>query len=216
MTRRIITAAAWLAAIGMAGGAHGEVVEKSADGFVTRDAASVAASPMATWLALIKPGQWWNPQHSWSGDAANMTLTPQVGGCFCERIPGKDEGGAFALDGSAMHAEVVQAFPLHVLRMRGGFGPLQGEPATGVLTITLQAVTGGTRIVWEYNVGGPMRYKIAEIAPAVDTVMSEQLHRLQKKLGALVDKDGASGDSGATPAPQAGEEGAIATTGGNG
>lgn len=162
-----------------------EVVETTADRFVTRDTASVKASPLATWLALTKPGEWWSPKHSWSGDAKNMTLTPQGGGCFCERIPVGDSGNSSAMEGSARHAEVLQAFPLKVLRLRGGFGPLQGEPGNGVLTITLKEVPGGTRIMWEYNVGGPMRYKIAEIAPAVDGVMSEQLKRLQAHLGAL-------------------------------
>lgn len=162
-----------------------EVVETTADRFVTRDAASIKAPPMAVWLALTKPGDWWNSAHSWSGDAKNMTLTPQGGGCFCERIPVGDSGNASAMEGSARHAEVLQAFPMKVLRMRGGFGPLQGEPANGVLTITLKEVPGGTRVMWEYNVGGPMRYKSADIAPAVDAVMSEQLKRLQAHLGAL-------------------------------
>ena len=164
-----------------------EVVETTADRFVTRDTASVKASPLATWLALTKPGEWWSPKHSWSGDAKNMTLTPQGGGCFCERIPVGDSGNSSAMEGSARHAEVLQAFPMKVLRMRGGFGPLQGEPGNGVLTITLKEVPGGTRIMWEYNVGGPMRYKIAEIAPAVDGVMSEQLKRLQAHLGSLAE-----------------------------
>lgn len=164
---------------------HAEVVETTADRFVTRATASVKAPPLATWLALTKPGDWWNSTHSWSGDAKNMTLTPQGGGCFCERIPVGDSGNASAMEGSARHAEVLQAFPMKVLRMRGGFGPLQGEPANGVLTITLKEVPGGTRLMWEYNVGGPMRYKIAELAPAVDGVMTEQLKRLQAHLGAL-------------------------------
>lgn len=162
-----------------------EVIETTSDRFFTRATASVAAAPLAVWLALTKPGDWWSASHSWSGDAKNMTLTPQGGGCFCERIPVGDSGNASAMEGSARHAEVLQAFPMRVLRMRGGFGPLQGEPANGVLTITLKEVPGGTRILWEYNVGGPMRYKIAEIAPAVDGVMSEQLKRLQAHLGAL-------------------------------
>lgn len=162
-----------------------EVVETKADGFVTRDSASVKAPPLATWLALTRPGLWWSDKHSWSGDARNMTLTPQGGGCFCERIPVGDSGNASAMEGSAQHATVVQAFPMRVLRMRGGFGPLQGEPADGVLTITMKEVPGGTRIVWEYNVGGPMRYKVSEIAPAVDGVMREQLKRLKDHLGAL-------------------------------
>ncbi len=165
--------------------ASGEVVELKADRFVTRDTASVKATPLATWLALTKPAEWWSSQHSWSGDARNMSLTPQGGGCFCERIPVGDSGDSSAMEGSARHAEVLQAFPMRVLRMRGGFGPLQGEPADGVLTITLKEVPNGTRILWEYNVGGAMRYDIKEIAPAVDAVMSEQLKRLQAYLGPL-------------------------------
>ena len=78
------------AALGAAEPAAAEVVETSSQGFVTQDMAEVAASPMETWLALIRPGEWWNDAHTWSADAANMTLTPQAGGCFCERVPGED------------------------------------------------------------------------------------------------------------------------------
>ena len=162
-----------------------EVVETGPSSFVTRDSATIAVRPLDVWLALTKPGEWWNDEHSWSGDASNMTLTPQAGGCFCERIPGNETPGTSPMDGSAQHAVVLQASPLKVLRLRGGLGPLQGEPATGILTITLKEVPGGTRILWEYNVGGPMRYEIPEISQAVDAVMSEQLHGLQDFLGAL-------------------------------
>lgn len=184
-------AAAWFATAVLVAALplRAEVIATTADGFVTRDTASVSADPLETWLALTKPGEWWADQHSWSGDAKNMHLTPQGGGCFCERIPVGDSGKSSAMEGSARHAEVIQAFPMKVLRMRGGFGPLQSEPATGVLTITLKEVEGGTRILWEYNVGGPMRYKVAEIAPAVDAVMSEQLKRLRAHLGPLEDND---------------------------
>ena len=61
-------------------------------------------------------------------------------------------------------------------------GPLQGEPATGILTITLKEVEEGTRVLWEYNVGGPMRYEIPQISRAVDGVMSQQLAGLRDYL----------------------------------
>ena len=80
---------------------------------------------------------------------------------------------------------VIQAYPLKNLRMRGGLGPLQGEPATGVLTVTLEEIKGGTRIRWEYVVGGYMRYDVETIAKAVDGVMSQQLAGLRDHLGAL-------------------------------
>lgn len=198
---RIAATAAFAAAVAIAP-LRAEVVETTADRFVTRANVSVKAPPLATWLALTKPGEWWSSKHSWSGDAKNMTLTPQGGGCFCERIPVDDKQGSSAMEGSARHAEVVQAFPMRVLRMRGGFGPLQGEPATGVLTITMKEIPGGTQIFWEYNVGGPMRYKIAELAPAVDAVMNEQIKRLEAHLGAL---EGApdAGDPAGAAAPAA-------------
>lgn len=185
-------------AIGMMAAPLGaEVVSTTDDGFVTRATAEVAAEPLAVWLALTKPATWWNSDHTWSGDSANMTLTPQAGGCLCERLPGDDGEEGFAIDGSAHHATVLQAFPLRVLRLRGGLGPLQGEPATGILTITLKEVPGGTRVLWEYNVGGPMRYEIGQISGAVDAVMTQQLIGLRDHLGAL-DR----GEGGDPEAPQ--------------
>ena len=179
MVRHIVS---FCAAAALSAPLAAEVVETREDGFVTRDTAVVAASPMETWLALTRPGQWWNASHTWSGDPANMSLEPQAGGCFCERVPGEDREDGFSLDGSALHMTVVQAYPLRVLRMRGGLGPLQGEPATGILTITLKEVDEGTRVLWEYNVGGPMRYEIPEISRAVDGVMSQQLTGLRDYL----------------------------------
>lgn len=199
MRNRIILAAALALAIPISP-ATAEVVSTTDDGFVTRATAEVAAEPLAVWLALIKPGEWWNSEHTWSGDAANMMLTPQAGGCLCEKLPGDDGEEGFAMDGSAHHATVVQAFPLRVLRLRGGLGPLQGEPATGILTITLKEVDGGTRVLWEYNVGGPMRYEVEQISGAVDGVMTQQLMGLRDHLGALESAGSAAPDE-AIPAP---------------
>ena len=39
--------------------------------------------------------------------------------------------------------------------------------------------------MWEYNVGGSMRCKTADIASAVGAVMSEQLKHLLALLGAF-------------------------------
>ena len=75
------------------------------------------------------------------------------------------------------------------------------EKNKDILTITLKEVPGGTRILWEYNVGGPMRYKIAEIAPAVDAMMSEQLKRLQAHLGAFEEGQGPGPGQGPGQAP---------------
>jgi hypothetical protein len=78
---------------------------------------------------------------------------------------------------------VIQAYPERALRMQGALGPLQSEPVNGILTIAISEVEQGTRIVWEYNVGGPMRYELPVIARAVDGVMGLQIKSLAKGLG---------------------------------
>lgn len=160
-----------------------KVIRTTDNGFITRDEAVVDATPKAVWLALISPKVWWNSDHTWSGDAANLTLTPQAGGCFCEKIPEVDEPDRFTLEGSVEHMRVIQAYPESAMRLRGALGPLQSEPVTGILTIAISKVDAGTRIVWEYNVGGEMRYKVPDIAKAVDGVMSLQLAGLADMLG---------------------------------
>ncbi len=177
--------------------AAAEIIEAREDHFVTRNQAVVEADAKAVWLALISPSRWWSGEHTWSADAANLTLTPQAGGCFCEKIPEVNEPDRFTLEGSVEHMRVLQAYPEVALRMQGALGPLQSEPVTGILTIAISDVEDGTRIVWEYNVGGKMRYPLEVIAPAVDGVMTLQLTRLADMLGTV----SAPTQGGGMPAP---------------
>ncbi|MCP5397233.1 MAG: SRPBCC family protein [Sphingomonadaceae bacterium] len=193
----------------LAPAAQAEVVKQDEDGFVTRDTATVAATPEETWQALIAPGKWWNDGHTWSGSADTMYISAQAGGCFCELFPEDKDAPEGSRRGSVQHMVVLMANPNNVLRMRGGLGPLQSEPVDGVLTVTLKPVDGGTRILWEYVVGGYMRFKVGEIAPAVDMVMSQQLRGLAVHLGPLAMPEGAAPDSEDAGEP-AGEAGADA------
>ena len=162
-----------------------KVVAEAGSAFVTRDSAVVEADIRTTWLKLISPGDWWDSGHTWSGDAKNMSITPQGGGCFCERIPAEDTKNRIGLDGSVQHMVVLNATPDLVLRMRGGLGPLQSEPVDGVLTIALSETEEGTLIVFEYVVGGFMRFETPVIAKAVDGVMTQQLSHLADSLGRI-------------------------------
>jgi hypothetical protein len=182
MTRVLGTLAAAAAALGAAPLAA-EVVEEKPSSFVSRQEVIVTASPKEVWLALISPSGWWRSEHTWSGEAKNLTLTPQAGGCFCETIPEVDTPEKFTLEGSVEHMRVIQAYPEKALRMQGALGPLQSEPVNGILTIAISEVKEGTRIVWEYNVGGSMRYEVPVIAKAVDGVMGLQIAALAKLLG---------------------------------
>lgn len=200
MIRFTIRAAQLASALGLAALAMpvaAEVVQMEEHRFLTRDEALVSASPKEVWLALISPARWWNSAHTWSGEATNLKLTPQAGGCFCESIPEVDEPGRFTLAGSVEHMRVIQAYPERALVMRGALGPLQPEPVAGVLTIAISEVEEGTRIVWEYNVGGFMRFETEVIGRAVDGVMSQQLAGLADMLGRLDVPEG-----GGDPEPQ--------------
>jgi hypothetical protein len=182
MTDRILALAVTAALLGSAPAAA-EVVEQTDSGFTTRDTVVVKGTPYEVWLALISPAKWWSKGHTWSGDAQNLYISAQANGCFCELLPAPEGAPEEIRRGSAQHMTVVMADPGKVLRMRGGLGPLQSEPAEGVLTVTLGKVDGGTKIVWEYVVGGPMRYEIPVISKAVDGVMSQQLRGLASVLG---------------------------------
>lgn len=160
-----------------------EVIKEGDGSFVTRDAVVVKADPYEAWQALIVPSKWWNSNHTWSADAENLYISAQAGGCFCELLPPPKDAPEGVRRGSAHHMTVVLADPGKALRMRGGLGPLQSEPVDGVLTITLTPTDKGTVIVFEYVVGGYMRFETAEIAKAVDGVMSQQLVGLAKLLG---------------------------------
>lgn len=188
--------------------AHAEVVEKSDSGFVSRLSAEVAAAPADVWKSLIAPNLWWNKSHTYSGDATNLYLDAQAGGCFCEKLPLGKDAPAAARPGSAEHMRVIHAAPGRVLRLSGGLGPLQSEPVGGVLTITLKPTVSGTRILWEYVVGGYMRYKVDEIAPAVDKVMAGQLASLARHVDPKAGEapaDGAGDDAADDAAPTDGK-----------
>lgn len=178
----IILAALPLAVV--ATSASAEITASSDAGFVIRLTQEVPATPQESWKALIMPGEWWSSDHTYSGDAKNLYLDAQATGCFCEKLPKPKDAPEDQRIGSVEHMHVVYAEPNRVLRMTGGLGPLQSEAVKGTLTMTLKAVPGGTRVLWEYVVGGYMRYKPEQIGPSVEKVLAEQVRRLGLKLGA--------------------------------
>lgn len=170
--------------------AQAEVVEKADNGFVVQHSLTVSTDPDATFAMLRTPAKWWDKDHTWTGNAENLYMDAQAGGCFCELIPNEatTESGApqRTLRGSVQHMQITYVDPGRLLRLSGALGPLQSEALAGAMTFTLKPVKGGTRITMDYVVGGFMRMKTADIAPAVDKVLVAQLSRLAMALGPLV------------------------------
>lgn len=201
MNLKIKLATAFLPVAGLgAAPASAKVINQSEAGFTVAHTAQVAATPEDVWKMLKMPQKWWSKEHSWSGDAANFWLDSQAGGCFCEKLPDTGKGL-----GSVQHARIVFAKPNEMLRLSGAFGPLQGEALTGTLTIQIKETPTGAAIRFDYVVGGYMRFKVPEIAPAVDGVIGEQLIGLAKALGGSLpptrDEKAAADAAGEKPAP---------------
>lgn len=191
-----------IAGLCVAAPASAEVVASSDAGFVIRLSTEVTAKPDDAWKELVTPADWWNKDHTFSGDAANLYIDGQATGCFCEKLPAPKDAPAGRRPGSVEHMRIVYVDPGKVLRMSGALGPLQSEALDGTLTITLKPVAGKTRILWEYIVGGYMRYKSDEIGALVNKVLGEQLASLAAKLGPVAPPapaKGAAGKAGAAP-----------------
>lgn len=187
MRTAIIFAAGYLA---FTSPAFADVKASSDTGFNVVHIASVKASPDEIWKRLIAPKDWWNKSHSWSGSTDGFYIDAQANGCFCELFQEKGADGKVKTVGSVEHMRVIFAQPGKVLRMQGGLGPLQSEAVTGTLTVAMEPSKDGqaTKISFSYVVGGYMRYKVSEIAPAVDTVLGDQFRRLLKPFAPASDE----------------------------
>ncbi len=148
-----------------------EVVKAGPGGFELTATVSIAAPAQRVWDTLRAPARWWSADHTYSGDAGNLRIDAQAGGCFCEALPDK---------GSIEHARVIYAQPAKLLRLQGALGPLQAEAATGTLTFALAPAAGNaTKVTMTYVVGGYFRGGGEALAPLVDQVMGQQLQGLK-------------------------------------
>jgi hypothetical protein len=136
---------------------------------------SVPASAGAAWDVFADPGSWWIGSHSYTGDAANLELRLERGGCLCEKLPG---------DGFAEHFRVITVMPGRLARMRGAPVPLQSEPATGVLTIRFAdgASAGETTIALEFRLEGAAPSSIARWWEPVDGALSDLMDSLAAEI----------------------------------
>lgn len=143
----------------------------SANGFVIRHEVQVKAEPERVWAILVEQvGAWWKSEHTFSGDSKNLSIDARPGGCFCERLP---KGGGVE------HLRVVHVKPNELLRFSGALGPLQTSAVAGSLTWKFSSADGGTKVELSYIVGGFMEAGFEKIAPAVDSVLNEQILRLK-------------------------------------
>ena len=150
------------------GPAHAEVVSSSDTHFVLHHEMSSNLPQDRLWERLVNPAQWWHPDHTYSGDAGNLTLSAEAGGLWREDWSG----------GSVAHGEVLFVQEGEVLRLEAPFGPLQGLGAYTVWTITIKSDDEGSLVLFDEIASAPPGSNMVEMAKAVDYVKSEAIQRL--------------------------------------
>jgi uncharacterized protein YndB with AHSA1/START domain len=168
MSHRLLGLAAALALVPTVGTA--EVLRSAPDAMVIEHRFSMPVTPELAWEVLIHPERYWPDDHTWSGKASNMSLAPEAGGCFCERWQ----------DGSAEHGRIIMAQRGRLLRFRGSLGPFQEMAVSGVLTVKLSAIEGGTEAVVTYRLSGDDSHALDAAATVVDGVIGEQFGNFAK------------------------------------
>ena len=155
----------------LAAGGRAEVVDSSASGFTVKTTMTIAAPPEEVYRKLVRNvGDWWSKDHTFSGDAHNLSIEEKPGGCFCEKL---------AAGGGVRHMEVVRFAPGKALVMSGALGPLQTMAVAGNMQFQLDGANGGTNLVFTYAVTGYLAGGMNTLAAPVNAVLTEQLTRLK-------------------------------------
>ena len=150
-----------------------EVISSDENAFHLKITQEVSATPSDAYTQFLNVGEWWSSEHTWFGDAKNMTIEPKAGGCFCERANGNE----------VMHMQVSAVFVDKEIVMLGGLGPLQKMGITGVMTWRFEMLESGkTQITNEYRVIGHGQDDMPGFAEIVNKVQTLQLGLLAKKL----------------------------------
>lgn len=165
-----IAVLAAIVAFAASGPTQAAVVERGEGWVRMKTIQQIAAPPAKVYAAIGEIGRWWDSDHTYSGDAANMTMPLQPGACWCEALPG----------GGVRHGVVELAWPEQgMIRIDAALGPLQDEGVRGALFFHLKPKDGGTEVTITYNVGGARDF-VTKGAEGVDMVLNVQWERLKR------------------------------------
>jgi uncharacterized protein YndB with AHSA1/START domain len=174
-------AAGALFASGFCISAAAAVVSVTPNGCTVRETVHIAAPPAQVYDALIQPAKWWSSEHTFSNDAANLTLDARAGGCFCEKLPN---------GGSVLHMLVVNVSPGRSLTLRGALGPFQSQGVEGALSWVLTPAGNQTDLTLTYNLGGYLTLPggFEAWAKSADEMLGSQVALLQKYVESTAGK----------------------------
>ena len=151
-----------------AGPASAEVLSASPTGFEVQEVVNLVVPQPSAYDAFGQVGQWWNKEHTYSGEASRMSLQLRPGGCFCEPL----EGG-----GGVEHMRVTYLKPGEQIVLTGSLGPLLYQATAGVMDVRFERIAGGTRVTLNYRAAGFAKGDGDKMAPLVDQVLADQMKR---------------------------------------
>ena len=159
-----------LALMASATPATAEVISADSHDFEVQHVVNLVIPQPKAFAAFGQVGQWWNKDHTYSGDAARMVLQMRPGGCLCE---------SFADGGGVEHMRVTYVQPGEQIVLTGSLGPLLYQATTGVMDVKVERIAGGSRVIMNYRVAGFAKGNGVELAPAVDQVLGDQMKRFR-------------------------------------
>ena len=168
MTGVAMRAILLLAAVVLATPASAEVLNAGDHGFEVQNSVNLVVPQAQAFAAFGQVGQWWNNEHTYSGDAKRMSLQMRAGGCFCEPL---EDGGGIE------HMRVTYVQPGERIVLTGSLGPLLFEATAGVMDVKVERIAGGSKVTMNYRAAGFAKGGAAAMAPLVDQVLAEQLKR---------------------------------------
>ena len=148
--------------------AHAEIIAATPQHYELRHEAVSDRTPDALWERLLEPADWWKSDHTYSGDAANLSLDARAGGLWREEWA----------TGSVVHGVVLNRQDGKSLRLDAPFGPLQGMGVTVIWTIDIAREGEGSKITFTEIANGSTNSALDKLAPAVDTVKQEAIESL--------------------------------------
>jgi uncharacterized protein YndB with AHSA1/START domain len=161
----------YLSALLVSASAPAEVVSSSSNGFHVRETVQIVVPTDRAYAAFSRLPEWWNKEHTYSGDSANLSLPLRAGGCFCEKL--KDGGGV-------EHMRITFIDPGKRVVLTGSLGPLLYEATSGVMDVQFERIAGGAKVTMDYRAAGFAEGGADKLAPLVDSVLADQMNRFRK------------------------------------
>lgn len=159
--------------------ASAAVLSSGDHGFEVQHSVNLVVPQSEAYASFSQIGGWWDKSHTYSGDAARLSLQLRPGGCFCETT---DNGGGIE------HLRVTYVQPGERVVMSGSLGPMLYEATAGVMDVKFERIAGGTKVTMTYRVAGFAKGGAAAMAPVVDMVLGTQMKRFRTFAAAGGDK----------------------------